>query len=190
MHFLARTCFDSICCIITRHAQTELTTEPVGAGWLEKVMWNWRVQILSEWRDNSIYWSWSTVHLKVMSNIFFCSPSTPIGLEYWCEDLAGPWDWSAVTQDSPKLAIFAHPQRNLVGALATHSQTSRCVLHWRFLGETIERAAFVSTLRNGLSPLRVFICLGVLVSLTIRKDSTEIDPTNSTRCGDCGILFA
>ncbi len=53
-----------------RHAQNELTTEPVGTRWLEKVMWNWRVQILSEWRDNSIYWSASTVHLKVTSNIF------------------------------------------------------------------------------------------------------------------------
>ena len=73
MHFLARTCFDSICCDVfaIRHAQNELTTEPVGARWLEKVMWNWRVQILSEWRDNSIYWSSSTVHLNLTSNTFF-----------------------------------------------------------------------------------------------------------------------
>jgi hypothetical protein len=54
-----------------RHTQNELTTEPVGARWLEKVMWNWHVQILSGWRDISTYWCWVLFIWKWRQEYFF-----------------------------------------------------------------------------------------------------------------------
>jgi hypothetical protein len=82
--------------------------------------------------------------------------------KYRTHDLAGPWDWSAVREICQNWR-FSCTRRGISRARERHAAESRvacciCVLlrspknqFWRFSGETIERAAFVSTLRNGLS---------------------------------------